>query len=212
MKIEPTNRLMIVVKSKEPSVNSLFNKAVGQDGIGQGYTYYTVSKDGTIDFPILGTLKVQGMSPDELSGFIKGEIIGKGYAKEVVVTVNVIDRGFSVLGEVTTPGQYGFRSDEMNIMEALAAAGDLTIQGKRENVKVIRLDKDTVQTYVVDLTNLTELTKSPAFRIKQGDVIYVEPNDQRKRETTANGNAVLNVSFWISVASLLTSVILLLKK
>lgn len=212
LRIEPTNRLMIVVKSREGSVNTLFNKAVVQDGIGDGYTYYTVSKDGTIDFPILGMLKVEGMSPDELSAFIKGDIIGKGYAKDVVVTVNVIDRGYSVLGEVNSPGQYGFRSDEMNIMEALAGAGDLTIQGKRENIKVIRLDKDTVQTYVVDLTNLSELSKSPAFRIKQGDVIYVEPNDQKKRETTTNGNAVMNVSFWVSIASLLTTIIVLFKK
>lgn len=212
MRIEPTNRLMIVVKSREASVNVLFNKAVTQEGIGEGYTYYMVSKDGTIDFPILGKLKVEGMTTDELAAFIKGEIIGRGYVKEVVVSVSVIDRGYSVLGEVKNPGRYGFFSDEMNIMEAIAGAGDLSIQGKRENVKLIRLEGDTLKTYVVDLTNLREMSQSPAFQIKQGDVIYVEPNDQKKRETTSNGNAVMNLSFWVSVASLLTTVLVLLKK
>lgn len=212
MKIESTNRLMIVVKSREASVNILFNKAVTQDGIGEGYTYYTVSREGTIDFPVLGVLKVEGMTTDELAGFIKGEIIGKGYAKEVVVTVTVVDRGYSVLGEVKNPGRYGFHSDEMNIMEAIAGAGDLSIQGKRENVKLIRMEGDTLKTYVMDLTNLSEMSKSPAFQIKQGDVIYVEPNNQKKRETTSNGNAVMNLSFWVSVASLLTTVLVLIKK
>ncbi|MDE6577878.1 MAG: polysaccharide biosynthesis/export family protein [Muribaculaceae bacterium] len=212
IKIEPNDRLSIVVKTSDVRLSQLFNKTLPSDRLGEGYSDYIVTPEGMIDFPILGPLKVAGMNRSELAGFIKGELIGKGYAKDPVVTVDIINLGFSVLGEVNNAGYYGLIKDEMNVLEALANAGDLTIQGQRENVKVIRRENDGIHTYSLDLTNLSELHKSPGFYVKQGDVIYVEPNGQRKRETTTNGNAVMNVSFWVSVASLLTTVIVLIKK
>lgn len=171
-----------------------------------------MSSEGTIDFPVLGVLKVEGMSRSELAGFVKGELIGRELVKDPVVTVEFLNTGFSVMGEVNRTGRYDINKDRLNILEALSLAGDLTIQGQRENVIVVREEKDGIHTYRVDLTNFKSLSSSPAYYIKQGDIIYVEPNSVRKRQTTVNGNNILSAGFWVSVASLLTSVAVLVFK
>lgn len=231
VRVAPHDKLSIIVKSKDPALSSLFNLTVASDRLGldvpssgtgstlrsfsstsEGISTYTVTPEGTIDFPVLGKLKIEGMTRSELAGFIKGELMGKELVKDPVVTVEFLNTGFSVMGEVNAAGRYDINKDQLNILEALSLAGDLTIQGQRENVAVVRTEKDGVHTYRVDLTNFVELTKSPAYHIKQGDVIYVEPNGVRKRQATVNGNNVLSASFWVSVASLLTSVAVLIFK
>lgn len=168
---------------------------------------YTVTPSGDIDFPVLGMIHVEGMTREQLAAFIKGDLVGKGLVKDPVVTVEFLNTGYSVMGEVNSPGRFDINKDKLNILEALAIAGDLTIQGQRNNITVLREENDGVHTYKLDLTNLQDLTKSPAYYVQQSDVIYVEPNDIRKRQTTANGNNVLSTGFWVSVASLLTSVV-----
>ena len=231
IRIAPLDKLSIIVKSKDPELSSLFNLSVSADRLGldapingtgsvihgssyasEGISSYTVTPEGTIDFPVLGVLKIEGMTRSELAGFIKGELMGKELVKDPVVTVEFINTGFSVMGEVNKAGRYDINKDKLNVLEALSLAGDLTIQGKRENIAVVREENDGVHTYRIDLTNLTELTKSPAYYIRQGDIIYVEPNGVRKRQATVNGNNVLSASFWVSVASLLTSVAVLIFK
>lgn len=226
IKIEPFDKISIVVKSKDPALAELFNLTVNSTRVGQtsnfqggnvqsrsytggyeGMSNYTVNEAGDIDFPVLGMLHVAGMTRGELAAFIKGDLIGKSLVKDPVVSVEFLNIGFSVMGEVKSPGKFELNKDRLNILEALSLAGDLDIQGRRDNISVIREGKDGLHTYRVDLTNLTELTQSPAYYVKQGDIIYVEPNDIRKRQTTANGNNVLSTGFWISVASLLTSVV-----
>ena len=147
------------------------------------------------------------MTRAELSGYIKGELVGRELVKDPTVLVDFLSTGISVLGEVSRPGRYDLNRDDINIIEALTLAGDLTINGQRENVKVVRIEDGKVNTYVLDLTDAASLVKSPAFYLSQNDVIYVEPNAQKKRSSTVNGNNALSVSFWVSVASLLTSVV-----
>lgn len=226
LKIEPNDKLTIVVKTMDPSLSALFNLSSvtervgetpnlytgagtlrGTNALSSGISRYTVSPQGTIDFPVLGEIKVEGMTRAELSGFIKGELMGKDLAKDPVVTVEFVNMGVSMLGEVTRPGMYDINQDKMTLVEAISMAGDLTLQGKRENVAVIREENGEAKTYRVDLTNFQELTQSPVYYLKQGDIVYVEPNDMRKRQTTTNGNNVYTTGFWISVASLLTSVV-----
>lgn len=230
--VQPYDKLSITVTCKDPVLAKAFNLQVSTNSTQQrssfsgtgsemrdyGVAYsdgidgFTVAPDGTIDYPILGRIKVEGMTRFEVAAFIKGEIMGRGLIKDPVVTVEFLNIGFSVLGEVKAPGRFDLNADVITILEGLSLAGDLNVQGQRENVKVLRRDGDKVQTYVVDLTDAQALVKSPAYYLKQGDVVYVEPNDIRKRQTTANGNSVTNVSFWISVASLLTSAAILFKK
>lgn len=231
IKVQPYDKLSMVVKSKDPDLARLFNlevidnravQSTSYSGTGtilrsyppvasEGLTSYTVTPQGTIDFPILGTLKIEGMTRAEVAAFIKGELIGRNLVKDPVVTVEFVNIGFSMLGDVNRPGRYDMNKDVINIIEAISLAGDLSIQGQRENIKVIRRNGDSYQTYTLDLTNMEELTKSPAFYLKQGDVVYVEPNDIRKRQTTNNGNNMMNVSFWLSVVSLITTAAVLLK-
>ncbi len=227
--VQPHDKLTIIVTSKDPALARPFNLNIytnrtaqneGFNGVdlreynlssNEGISTYTVAGNGTIDFPHLGSLRIEGMTRSEVAGFIKGELMGKNLLKDPIVTVEFLNTGVSVLGEVNRPGRYDLNTDVLTLPEALALAGDLTIQGLRENVIVMRKDGDKVETYRADLTNTESLLKSPAFYLKQGDVIYVEPNNMRKRQTTNNGNNLMNVSFWISVASLLTSAAVLIK-
>lgn len=211
-KVEPSDKLSIIVKSKDPRLVNLFNLTLPGDRVGDGYSQFTVSPSGTIDFPVLGTLEVAGMTRSELAAFIKGELIGRDLAKDPVVTVEFLNAGFSVMGEVNRPGKFNFNKDHLTLLEALSMAGDLGIQGQRENVAVVRHEKDGVHTYRVDLTNFSELVKSPAYYVHQDDVIYVEPNGVKKRQTTVNGNNIISASFWVSIASLLTTVAVLVFK
>lgn len=225
IKIEPNDKLSIIVKTMDPTVSAMFNLSAITDKVGDtnqtssytgttqlgsvsasGISKYTVTREGTIDFPVLGEIKVAGMTRSELSGFIKGELMGRNLAKDPVVTVEFSNLGIALLGDVTHPGRYEINKDNMTIIDAISLAGDLTLQGKRENVAVIREENGKINTYRVDLTNFGELSQSPVYYMKQGDVIYVEPNDMKKRQTTTNGNNIYTTGFWISVASLLTSI------
>ncbi len=231
IRVEPYDKLSIMVSCKDPALAQMFNLQVYTNtaaqragyngtenfrdynvGYSDGINGFTVSAEGTIDYPVLGKIKVAGMTRNELAAFIKGEIMGRGLIKDPVVTVEFLNVGVSILGEVNSPGRYDMNVDVLPLMEALSLARDLTIQGNRENIKVLRKEGDKIQTYVVDITDAKKLTSSPAYYLKQGDIVYIEPNNIRKRQTTNNGNSVLNVSFWVSVASLLTSAAILFKK
>lgn len=229
IKVRPDDKLQITVSSKDPQLAALFNLPSITSRLGQGgtiyngsnsnYNYgianegincYTVDPQGNIDFPVLGELHVEGMTRSELAGFVKGELMGRNLIKDPTVVVEFINTGISVLGEVKVPGRYLMNRDEVTLLDALSMAGDLTIQGQRTNVRVLRNEGDTTKIYVVDLTKGSELMNSPAFYLQQDDVVYVEPNDYRKRETTVNGNTALSAGFWMSVVSVLTSVAVLI--
>ena len=131
---------------------------------------YTVSPSGEIDFPVLGDIKVSGMTRSELSGYIKGELMGRELVKDPTVIVDFLSTGISIIGEVNKPGRYDLNRDNINIIEALALAGDLTVDGQRKNVKVVRIEDGNVNTYVLDLTDAASLVKNPAFYLSQNDV------------------------------------------
>lgn len=217
IRIEPGDRLSIMVKSKDPQLAQLYNLTVNANRLGEsnttpeGMASYIVNNDGMIELPVVGSIKVEGMTRSELAGFITGELRAK-HVKDAVVSVELLNASFMAMGEFARTGRIPINRDRINILEAISLAGDLGIQGKRENIAVIRQETDGLHTYRVDLTNMRELVQSPAYYIKQGDVIYVEPNDVKKRQTTVNGNNLLSWGFWVSVASLLTSVAVLIVK
>lgn len=215
LKIKPGDHLSIIVKAMDPNISALFNLDVVTDRVGEsssgpsgsGISKYTVSPEGTIDFPVLGLLKVAGMTRGELAGFIKGELMGKELAKDPIVTVEFTNMHITLLGDVMSPGRYELTQDKVSVIDAIGMAGDLNLTAQRENVVLIRESDGEVKNYKLDLTNFKELSQSPAYYVAQGDIIYVEPNDMRKRTATTNGNNVYSTGFWISVASLLTSVV-----
>lgn len=113
---------------------------------------------------------------------------------------------YSIMGEVKSPGMYSITRDRVTILDAISQAGDMTINGKRDNVLVLRPDTvGQLYAYQVDMRSYENVVNSPVYYIHQNDYIYVEPNKKRANESTVNGNTVRSVSFWISIASFLTS-------
>ena len=217
--IRPDDKLSIVVNSRDLQITNMLNlpyvvQRIGQTTESTGSTYsqgisgYLVDKDGNIDFPVLGIIHVEGLTRSDIAKVIKDRILDEGISKDAVVTVEYMNLKVSVTGEVARPGRYNIDRDEYTILDALRAAGDLTIYGKRENVKVLRTVDGIKQTYLVDLTSAGEMLASPAYYLQQNDVIYVEPNLVRARQSTVNGNNIRSTSFWISLASLASTIIL----
>lgn len=212
--IQPGDEISIIVKSKDPMLSELFNLSVVAQRIGnsnstygsQSTVLYTVDSNGEIDFPVMGKIKVGGLTREQIAERIKNILIDSNLVNDPVVTVYFNNLTYSVLGEVSRPGRYAIDKDKVSILDAIGAAGDLTIYGKRENVTVIRDENGQKVSYILDLTSSKSLCTSPAFYLHQGDIIYVTPNDYRLRQSTVNGNNVYSTSFWISVASLLTSI------
>ena len=213
------DKLTIVVNSSDSRLANLFNlpvmsQRVGYAGSGNSsyqMSLYTVDKEGMIEFPIIGKIKVVGLNRTQVAEKVKNEIVKSEQLKDPVVTVEFANMFVTLLGEVNKQGRYEIVNDRLTVIDAIGMAGDLTIQGKRTNVSVIRSENGVRHVYTLDLTNAENVVKSPAFYLQQDDIVYVEPNDVRKRQTTVNGNNVLSTSFWISVASLLTSIAVLIK-
>ncbi|MBQ7518325.1 MAG: polysaccharide biosynthesis/export family protein [Bacteroidales bacterium] len=218
VRIQPRDMISIVISSRNPELSKLFNLPVvsyqagsefSETGTSQRLLGYTVSDDGTIDFPILGTLHLEGLSRKETADLIKKKLIDGNYIKDPVVTVQFLNFKVAVIGEVTMPGTYTFEGDKLTVLDALGLAKDLTIFGRRDRVFVIREQNGERTIYQLDLRSV-EMFKSPAYYLKQNDVVYVEPNNVRAGQSTINENNVKSVSLWISIGSFLATIATLL--
>ena len=215
LRVQPGDKLLIVVHSRDPQLANLYNMPIvgtriGMDNSGsrsQSTMAYTVDSKGQIDFPVLGKLTVAGMKREEVAEMVQTRLINENLCNDAVVAVEMDNAYVSILGEVARPGRYALTKDHMTVLEGLGLAGDLGKQGKRENVRVVRNGDGKAQTFQLNLNDLSQVASSPAYYIQEGDVIYVEPNNYRKRQTTVNGNNMLSTGFWISVASLITSIV-----
>lgn len=220
IRVKTDDKLSIVINSRDPQMANLFNLPivtyrVGQTNIApsnQEVSNYTVDSQGNIDFPVVGKIHVAGLSREEIAALVKSELITKNLVKDPVVTVEFTNHAISVLGEVNKPGRYGIDRDKITILDALGMAGDLTIYGKREDILVLREEGGKQIPYKINLCSGRELLASPAYYLQQNDIVYVEPNNVRARQSTVNGNNVRSSSFWLSLASLLTTVIVLIVK
>ena len=177
-----------------------------------GVLAYSVDENGYVEMPQIGKVYVAGMTRSEVSEAVKRIIIEKGVLSDPTVVVEFANLAISVLGEVSKPGRYAIDRDVYTIYDAIGAAGDLTIYGKRDAVKVMRVENGEQKVYTVNLCNAESVAQSPVYCLRQGDMVYVAPNAMRARQSTVNGNNVLSTSFWISLASLLTTVCVLVFK
>lgn len=220
LKVMPGDKLTIVLHSKDPILSSLFNLPIislqmGKSNaptLNQYVSAYTVDSSGAIDFPVVGRLQVGGLRREQIAALIKTELVARNLIKDPVVIVEFVNLFVSVLGEVNRPGRFVMDRDNMTILEALGMAGDLTIYGQRDNIKVLRSIDGMQVALEVNLNKGTDLYLSPAYYLRQGDVVYVEPNKARARQSTVNGNTVRSTSFWLSLASVLTSISILVLK
>ena len=220
IRVRPEDKISILVNSKDPLLSNLFNLPIISRQVGtiasnsgnQGISGYTVNKDGNIDFPVLGEVHVAGMTREEIASHIKNELIRQNLVKDPVVTVEFMNLTVSVLGEVTHPGRFNIDKDKITLLEAISMAGDLTVYGKRNNVMVQREENGKNVIYKVNLNSGYDLYASPAYYLQQNDVVYVEPNSVKARQATVNGNNIRSASFWMSLASLLTTITVLIVK
>ena len=213
-KIMPKDILSITVNTVNPEAaepfnliirNTLYSNSVATSG-GSLQTYL-VDNAGMIDFPVLGRLKVGGLTKSECEKLIHDKIMPYLNANEnPVVTVKMSSYSISVLGEVARPGSYQVSREKINILEALAQAGDLTIYGVRENVKLIRENaKGHKEIHTINLNDANLLT-SPYYYLQQNDIVYVEPNKVKSRNSSIGQSTTL----WISATSILISMASLL--
>lgn len=222
IRVQPEDKISIVVNSRDPLLANLFNLPVISRTIGatteqntfydRGVSGYTVNKAGDIEFPVLGKVHIAGMTREEIAAKIKNELISQNLVKDPVVTVEFMNLTVSVLGEVTKPGRYNIDKDRMTLLDAIGMAGDLTVYGERNRVMVQREVEGKQKAYFVDLTSAKSLYSSPVYYLKQNDLVYVEPNKVKARQSTVNGNTIRSSSFWVSIGSLLTSILVLIVK
>lgn len=164
---------------------------------------YQVDADGTIAFPQLGKIAVEGMTRRELAQYITDQLEQKKLLQNPVVTVTFQNFKVSVLGEVKNPKVINVKSDRITVLEALAEAGDLNIQAKRDRVAVIREAEGKRTVHYLDLRS-SDLLQSPYYYLQQNDVVYVEPNNARTIQ--ARSTQVTSVGTWVSVFSSIMSV------
>lgn len=216
--IQPKDLISIIVSSRDAQLAALFNLPKISYYIGQQkgtpndeIVGYTVDAEGNIEFPVLGIISVKGLTRKQLSDKVKKQLLDGSLVKDPVVTVDFINLKVSVLGEVKAPGKYNIDRDQITILEAISLAGDLTIYGKRDGVFVIRESNGNRITYKMDLRS-SNVFSSPAYYLQQNDIVYIEPNNVRAGQSTVNENNVKSVSLWISVASFLTTLGVLIFK
>ena len=166
--------------------------------------YYTVDADGNIEMPVVGKVQVAGLTRAQASEVIKEKLAAQ--VLNPMVQVNLINAGISVLGEVNRPGRIGLSKDSMTIFEALAAAGDLSPYGKRDNVLVTREVNGKVEFARLNLRN-TDIYNSPYFYLQQNDVVYVSPNAVRAISSTNTGVWLSIVSTALSAATVIVTVL-----
>lgn len=211
--IQPKDMLSIVVSSRNPELVAMFNLPVvsyqaGSEtvsGAGQQRLMgYVVDNDGKIDFPLLGPLKVSGLTRWELSEYIKNQLIDGGLLTDAVVTVEFMNFKVSVIGEVNNPGTFNIEGDKVTVLQAISLARDLTIFGERENVTVIR-ERDGKRTmYEINLCDVS-MFDSPAYYLQQNDVVYVQPSKVKARQSTTDDKALRMTSIFVSGGSLIVS-------
>jgi polysaccharide biosynthesis/export protein len=208
-RICPGDMLSITVTGLDPLAVAPFNLPLvsyatpGSDQLYSAPTLqsYLVDINGNINFPVIGTIKVAGLSKSQAIKYLNEQL--SPYLKNAIVTIQFMNYKVTVLGEVLRPGQYAISNERITILDALGLAGDMTIYGKRNNVLITRENNGKLEFVRLNL-NSDEIFKSPYFYLQQNDVIYVEPNSVKSIGSQ-------NISLYLSaVSTLVTTVAVIL--
>lgn len=218
-KIMPKDLLSITINTTDPQAAAPFNLTV-QTPLNAALTnintttqptlqQYLVNNKGEIDFPVIGRLKVGGLTKNEAEQMIREKL--KPYLKEEpIVTVRMANYKISVLGEVARPGSFTISNEKVNVLEALAMAGDMTIYGVRDNVKLIREDEAGKRSIINLNLNNAAIVTSPYYYLKQNDIIYVTPNETKAKNSDIGNSTTLwvsSISILVSIAGLLVNIL-----
>ena len=189
----------IHISTLNPEASTPFNLYRGsqEGGIAPEQVDYIIDKNGNIDFPVIGKIKISGLSPEETRALLIDKL--KDYLINPIINIRLKNFTVTILGEVNSPGTYPVNGEQITILEALGLAGDLTIKGKRDNILVYNR---------IDLTNKSAM-KSPVYYLTQNDVVYIEPNKSAITSSSLDNRATIA----ISIASILiTSTVIVLTR
>ena len=214
-KIMPKDILTITVSTTNPEAATPFNltvsntlNATGQMYSGSGVLQtYLVDNNGEIEYPVVGNIKVAGLTKNECQELVKSKI--KAFLAEdedPIVTVRMSSYRVTIIGEVRSPGVIPVGTEKMSILEALASAGDLTIYGKRDNVMLIREEANGQKTVHRLNLNDANIISSPYYYLQQNDIVYVEPNGVQAKNSAIGSSTTI----WFSFVGIVTSVASLL--
>lgn len=201
---------IIVTSSSTPAIATQFNLPITTVQAGAATTstsnqiaLYTIDENGCVDIPNLGRVKIGELSRSEaalkVQSMLRTELL-----RDAVVTINAYDQYVTIIGEVGNPGRVSITRDKITLLEALGQAGDLTIQGRRDNIKVLREENGETKVYFVDLRS-KDFMNSPVYSLQQNDIVYVSPNNVRVGQSTNNDNSIRSLSTWLSISSVLIS-------
>ena len=207
IKLQPDDLLSIVVSAENPEITMPFNLPQVQGNVGATSTSgrtFLIDNDGFIDYPVLGKIKLGGLTRTQATAKLT-EMIGN-YINAPSIAMKILNFKISVLGEVLRPGNYTVNGERISILEALSLAGDLGIYGKRKNVLIIH-DDEGKKTYTrIDITD-ANLLNSPQYYLSQNDVIVVEAN-----RTKLNSSVVgPNIAIWLTSVSLVLTLLVFFK-
>lgn len=204
-KVDDVVSIYVSTLNQEASLPFNLFKGSAQSGGGRvEQVDYIVDKNGNIDFPVLGAIKIAGLSPEEAKQLLKERL--KDYLIDPIINIRIQNFTVTVLGEVSRPGTYPVNGEQISILEAVGLAGDLTIKGMRTNVKVIRDFNGAKVYHTIDLTKKSAL-ESPVYYLTQNDVVYIEPNSSAASSSALDNRATMAVSI---ASVIVTSAVLLL--
>ena len=211
--IHPGDQLYIYVYSTMPEVVIPFNQETLTQSIPEVQEYknfaknvhkvngYEVSSNGYIQFPILGSIHVGGLTQDSVERIIQKQLVDNGYVSDAVVTVSSMNFRVSVVGEVASPKELHVEGDRLTILEALAMCGDITLSGQRNNVIVMRERNGCIVPIEIDLTQKT-MFDSEAYYLQSNDIVYIEPNKLLKKTSYRDTDWPAYISLGVSIANL----------
>jgi polysaccharide export outer membrane protein len=208
-KLKPDDLLSIIVSAENPEVTVPFNLPAIQGNYEinnnqNGIKTYLIDNEGNIVFPVLGKIKLGGLSRSEANKKLS-DLLSE-YIKNPGINLRILNYKVSIIGEVAKPGSYTIPGERITVLEALGLAGDLTIYGKRDNILVIHEDEGKKTYTRVDITN-AEVLNSPSYYLSQNDVVVVEPNKTKINSSVIGPNATVI----LGGLTVLISVLVLLK-
>ena len=204
-KVRPGDRVSIFVKSRNEKLSQQFNMYSGNNmnnmGLTNGQSGYLVDEKGEIDFPVLGKLKLEGLDRKEITDTLTNILRNSKLVDDAIVKVEYTGLYVTILGE-GGGRRINIDKDRLTFFELLAQMGDLDINALRKNILVIREEDGVRSQYEIDLTKMQNVYDSPAYYVHQNDIVYIEPNDKTKRNSTVNGNLFQTWGFWTGLTGL----------
>lgn len=206
--IQPNDILSISVSSLNQNATAIFNSpnysfvSSTNTGIAMQSPGYLVNPDGFIQFPVISDIKVVGLTTNQLRGLLTKSLLDRKLLIDPIVVVRLLNFRVSVLGEVARPGVINVPSEKISLLEALGAAGDVTVFGRKDNIMVIREENGGKQIKRLNL-NSSEIFGSPYYYLKSNDVVYVEANNAKVSSSTRSSQLLPIVLSGLSFAAII---------